>query len=265
MATGTTTRPERRASPRPEHRTPRSAPRSGRPRARTSRARATRHGSPPPTGRTRSTCWRSRPTTRVPELVPIRYGRMLVVAVHVLPRRRGDHGGGPRRHAALGASRCSSAVTRTSRTSALFGSPERELVFDINDFDETLPGPWEWDVKRLAASLEIAGREQRVHGRGARRRSCWRRCASTARRCASSPAMRNLDVWYAHLARSRRCLPRLRAGARQEEREGGRARSSRRPRTKDSLQAFSKLTHGRRRRSRASSAIRRCSSRSTSS
>ena len=41
----------------------------------------------------------------------------------------------------------------------VFGSPERELVFDINDFDETLPGPWEWDVKRLAASLAVAGRD----------------------------------------------------------------------------------------------------------
>ena len=41
-----------------------------------------------------------------------------------------------------------------------FASPERDLVFDINDFDETLPGPWEWDVKRLAASIEIAGRER---------------------------------------------------------------------------------------------------------
>ena len=42
----------------------------------------------------------------------------------------------------------------------LFGSPERQLMFDINDFDETLPGPWEWDVKRLAASFEVVGRDR---------------------------------------------------------------------------------------------------------
>ena len=53
----------------------------------------------------------------------------------------------------------SSAATPTSRTSGFFGSPERHLVFDVNDFDETAPGPWEWDVKRLAASLEVAGRD----------------------------------------------------------------------------------------------------------
>ena len=57
-------------------------------------------------------------------------------------------------------STCSSAAMRTSSNFGLFGSPERQLLFDINDFDETLPGPWEWDVKRLAASFEVAGRER---------------------------------------------------------------------------------------------------------
>src|SRR5205085_627434 len=42
----------------------------------------------------------------------------------------------------------------------LFGSPERQLIFDVNDFDETLPGPWEWDVKRLATSFEVMGRDR---------------------------------------------------------------------------------------------------------
>ena len=67
----------------------------------------------------------------------------------------------PRRRAP--ASTCRRAATRTSPTSALFAAPDRRLVFDINDFDETLPGPWEWDVKRLAASVEIAGRDRGVH------------------------------------------------------------------------------------------------------
>ena len=55
----------------------------------------------------------------------------------------------------------------------LFGSPERQLMFDINDFDETLPGPWEWDVKRLAASFEIAGPRPRLRPRRAARRRAW--------------------------------------------------------------------------------------------
>src|SRR6478609_8570005 len=50
-----------------------------------------------------------------------------------------------------------------------FGSPERDLVFDVNDFDETAPGPWEWDVKRLAASLEIAGRDNAFPGEARKR------------------------------------------------------------------------------------------------
>ena len=78
----------------------------------------------------------------------------------------------------------------------LFASPERTLVFDSNDFDETLPGPWEWDVKRLAASVVIAAREQRLHaGRGA---DCRRspRCAATASRWPRYSGMGLLDIWY---------------------------------------------------------------------
>ena len=54
------------------------------------------------------------------------------------------------------------AATRTSRNFGIFAAPDRRLVFSINDFDETLPGPFEWDVKRLAASIAVAGREQRL-------------------------------------------------------------------------------------------------------
>ncbi len=79
-----------------------------------------------------------------------------------------------------------------------FGSPERRLVFDINDFDETLPAPWEWDLKRLATSFVLALRET-----GARERHC----SSVARTAAESyrehvheyAEMRALDVWYSHL------------------------------------------------------------------
>src|SRR6516165_8291637 len=95
--------------------------------------------------------------TRVPELVPIRYGRMLVSPFTFY------------RGAALIMASDLSTTPRSGLTAQIcgdahlsnfgvFGSPERSLVFDCNDFDETLPGPWEWDVKRLAASFVIAAR-----------------------------------------------------------------------------------------------------------
>src|SRR5271170_3078116 len=71
--------------------------------------------------------------TRLPDLVPVRYGRMLASPF----------------------SYCGGAHLSNF---GVYATPERALVFDLNDFDETLPGPWEWDVKRLAASLEVAGR-----------------------------------------------------------------------------------------------------------
>ena len=95
--------------------------------------------------------------SRIHELVPIRYGRMLVSpgtfyrgAALIMAS---DLAQTPR--SGITAQLCGDAHLSNF---GLFGSPERQLVFDINDFDETLPGPWEWDVKRLAASFEIAGR-----------------------------------------------------------------------------------------------------------
>ena len=70
----------------------------------------------------------------------------------------------------------------------VFASPERRLVFGINDFDETFPGPWEWDVKRLAASFAIAGRDNGYTDQGTQEGPADPRLAPTARRCASSPA-----------------------------------------------------------------------------
>ena len=80
----------------------------------------------------------------------------------------------------------------------VFASPERKLMFDINDFDETLPGPWEWDVKRLAASFEICGRDLGF-GPADRRdvvMAAVRAYRMTMRRAAK---MRALDVWYDHI------------------------------------------------------------------
>ena len=130
-----------------------------------------------PTGPTRSSCSRARPTSRVGQLVPMRYGRMLASpfafyrgAAAVMAA---DLAGTPR----SAASRCSSAATPTSPTSAPSPRPSGELVFDVNDFDETLPGPWEWDVKRLAASFAVAGRDRGFDAARAAARSSprWRR------------------------------------------------------------------------------------------
>ncbi len=80
----------------------------------------------------------------------------------------------------------------------LFASPERNLVFDANDFDETLPGPWEWDLKRLVASVEVAGREDGFSPRD--RRRCVLDVARAYRTAmAEFAGQRNLEVWYAHL------------------------------------------------------------------
>src|SRR5919198_553720 len=99
--------------------------------------------------------------TRVPELVPIRYGRM---AASPFAFYRGA--------AYVMASDLASTPTSGFRAQLCgdahlsnfggFASPERDLLFDLNDFDETLPGPWEWDVKRLVASMAVAGRRRRL-------------------------------------------------------------------------------------------------------
>jgi uncharacterized protein (DUF2252 family) len=135
--------------------------------------------------------------TRVPELVPIRYGRM---AASSFAYYRG---------AALPMAADLSTTPHTDLTVQLcgdahlsnfggFASPEREMLFDVNDFDETLPGPFEWDVKRLAASLEVA----------ARGRACDRVTAhnivlggvrSYRESIRSFASMTNLAVWYSRL------------------------------------------------------------------
>ena len=116
-------------------------------------------GSRRPAGAIRSRCSRSRRRRGVPELVPIRYGRMLVSPFTFY-----------RGAAALMAADLA-AVPRTGLHVQLcgdahlsnfgaFAAPDRRLVFGVNDFDETLPGPFEWDVKRLVASFAVAGRDR---------------------------------------------------------------------------------------------------------
>ena len=189
----------------------------------------------------------SQDAARVPELLPIRYGRMVDSPFAFL------------RGAAAPMAWDLAAVPSTElRVQACgdahlcnfggFASPERDLVFDVNDFDETLPAPWEWDVKRLAASIAVLGRERGFDE--AERRGLVVGAISAYRRAMRRFAgMRNLDVWYAHLgeanfrrrwengeltAKDRRDLERglekarhkdnLRAMARLTERVGGQLR-----------------------------------------
>lgn len=136
-------------------------------------------------------------TSRLAELVPIRYGRMLVSPFSyfrgaALPMAA-DLATTP--VSGIDVQLCGDAHMSNF---GVFGSPERHLIFDVNDFDETAPGPWEWDVKRLAASLEIAGRENGYSGKARERivRHAVRSYRETMRELASVPMM---SVWYAHL------------------------------------------------------------------
>jgi len=135
--------------------------------------------------------------TRVPDLVPVRHGRMLVSAFTfyrgaALPMAA-DLATTPA--SGLRVQLCGDA--HLSNFGA-FASPERNLVFDVNDFDETLPGPFEWDVKRLAASLAVAGRDSGFPAKVRRKiaLAAAERYRTAMREFAGQPFM---DVWYAHL------------------------------------------------------------------
>ena len=136
-------------------------------------------------------------TTRLPDLVPIRYGRMATSAFAFF----------------RGAAAVMAADLATAEPTGLevqlcgdahlsnfggFASPEREFIFDVNDFDETLPGPFEWDLKRLAASLEIAAR-RRAFDEATRRSLVAGSACSYRRAMREFAGMRDLDIWYTHL------------------------------------------------------------------
>ena len=81
----------------------------------------------------------------------------------------------------------------------IFAAPDRRRVFSINDFDETLPGPFEWDVKRLAASFAVAGPGSRLRARPSRRSVVMTAVREYREAMARFAAMRNIDVWYTRL------------------------------------------------------------------
>jgi uncharacterized protein (DUF2252 family) len=174
-------------------------------------------------------------TTRLPDLVPIRYSRMRVspfaylrgtAAVMAQDLARTPSTG--IRAQLCGDCHCSNF--------GVYASPERTLLFDINDFDETLPGPWEWDVKRLAASLYVAGR-----GNGYTEAECQNIVTAGSRsyraHVAQSAEMDTLDIWYARVTADD-LLALVTTAERRKQAQKTIARTQQRT----SMRAFSKLT-----------------------
>ena len=184
-------------------------------------------------------------TTRLPELVPIRYGRMLVSPFTFY------------RGAALIMASDLATTPRSGLTTqvcgdahlsnfGLFASPERTLMFDVNDFDETLPGPWEWDLKRLAASVVIAAQDREFTSKEARI-AALEVGASYRREMARLARLSTLDAWYSHIDVAGQ-LAELETIARQTGSRADKRMATRtaqvvtKARTRDSLQALGKLT-----------------------
>jgi uncharacterized protein (DUF2252 family) len=177
--------------------------------------------------------------TREPSLVPIRYGRMLVSPFTfyrgAAALMAADLAGSPR--TGLHSQLCGDAHLSNFGS---YAAPDRRMVFGINDFDETLPGPFEWDVKRLVASFAVAGRDR---GFSAKVRAAINLDVVKGYREAmvGFAGMRNLDLWYARLDID--SLIRDFQGAMTPEATARFEKNLERARTKDSLKAFSKLTH----------------------
>jgi uncharacterized protein (DUF2252 family) len=175
--------------------------------------------------------------SRVPELVPIRYGRMVASPFAFF------RGAALVMASDLSTTPSSGLRVQTCGDAHLanfggFDAPDRRLVFDVNDFDETIPGPWEWDVKRLAASLAVAARD-----RGFDDRDCQSAVEASVR--SYREAMRdfarlaNLEVWYSRMDLDR--INRWQAEASHKAVKRYRAGVAK-ARAKTSLRAFDKLT-----------------------
>jgi uncharacterized protein (DUF2252 family) len=188
--------------------------------------------------------------TREPDLVPVRHGRMMVSpftfyrgAAKIMAA---DLKETPR--AGLNVQLCGDAHLSNF---GVYASPERNLVFDLNDFDETLPGPFEYDVERMAASFTIAARNNGFSKADARDAT---RTSVTAYReaMAEFAGMSTMDIWYAHLSEqdlmsavstAARSVAGTGAGKKKEAKtvERGAAKIAEKAHTRDSLQALSKL------------------------
>jgi uncharacterized protein (DUF2252 family) len=201
--------------------------------------RTSHAGWEPPAGRTGPVeILAAQAESREPDLVPIRHGRMLV-SPFTFYRGAAAIMSSDLAHTPA----CGMRVQMCGDAHLLnfggYASPERELVFDVNDFDETLPGPWEWDVKRLATSVDVAAR-QGGFGDSDRRAAVERTVRGYRTAMREFAPRTELDVWYAHLD-----VPGLVERVRSEA--GSRTmaaldRNVAKARTKDSMKAFAKLT-----------------------
>jgi uncharacterized protein (DUF2252 family) len=176
---------------------------------------------------------------RIPDLIPIRYSRMMASPFAFM------------RGSAIVMARDLASTPKTGIQAQLCGeahlmnfgayaSPERALLFDLNDFDETLPGPWEWDVKRLAASFVVAGRENGFEATDCRE-AAQASVASYRQRMAEFSQMGELEVWYSRVSEEE--VSGMLSGARTKKKTAKKlSKTVRKARSRDSLQALSKLT-----------------------
>ncbi len=176
--------------------------------------------------------------TRIPELLPIRYGRMATSAFAFFRGAAaimaGDLAGGPT--AGMSVQLCGDGHLLNFGG---FGTPERRLIFDVNDFDETLPGPWEWDLQRLAASFAVAARDNDFDDVTARE-SVAAVVRSYAKLMARLATMPTLDAWYTSVD-----VEQVRAIAASSGERTMAARADRviaRAHSRDTFQALGKLT-----------------------
>ena len=175
---------------------------------------------------------------RMADLVPIRYGRMSASAFAFFRGSAAimasDLAATPR--SGLKAQVCGDAHLVNF---GIFAAPDRTLVFDINDFDETLPGPWEWDLKRLAASVEVAMRD-RGFDATARRGAVLAGVRSYREAMAEFAQLKNLDLWYARFdAQKLLAIAKTQVSAKDTRLL---AKSLRKAESKNNLRALEKLT-----------------------
>src|SRR5215218_6052189 len=175
---------------------------------------------------------------RIEDLMPIRYSRMMASPFAFM------------RGSAIVMANDLASTPKTGIQAQLCGdahllnfgayaSPERALLFDLNDFDETLSGPWEWDVKRLAASFVVAGRENGFEAADCRE-AAQASVASYRRRMDEFSEMAELEVWYSRV--SEEDLRGLLSEAKTKKTTKKVSKAVRKARGRDSMQALSKLT-----------------------
>src|SRR5215217_2784490 len=176
---------------------------------------------------------------RIQELLPIRYSRMMASPFAFM---RGsaivmaqDLASTPK--SGIQAQLCGDAHLLNF---GAYASPERALLFDLNDFDETMPGPWEWDIKRLAASFVVAGRDNGFDATDCRR-AAQASVASYRQRMAEFSEMGELEVWYSRVGEEEVKGQLSSAKAKKSSRKKL-SKNVRKTRGRDSLQALSKLT-----------------------